>query len=173
MLKRLIISVFILSLTLISAQAQDSTNQIPQPPCSAPEFKQFDFWVGSWDLTWSDSLHGTNNITKDFDNCVITEHFDSQPSGNFKGMSVSTYSKNLGKWQQTWVDNQGGYLDFIGGWETDRMVLSRSFMKNDSTVFQRMVWFDISDSSFTWNWERSTDNENWATLWQIHYKRKQ
>ena len=143
-----------------------------QGPCG-PESRQFDFWIGEWQLTWSDTAHGTNVISKPFDSCVILENFDSGEYGYFKGMSVSTYNVRTGKWQQTWVDNAGGYLDFEGGLVGDSMVLSREATGKDGKVFlQRMVWYNIDSDSFDWNWERSVDGgENWEVLWQIAYER--
>ena len=146
--------------------------QSGQKPCSAEQFSQFDFWIGDWMLTWSDTLHGTNSITKEFNDCVIYEHFDGNPGAKFKGMSVSTFNMNTKMWHQTWVDDQGGYLDFKGGMVADSMILTRSFEKQGSTIFQRMVWFDITGESFSWNWERSVDNKNWKVAWAIEYKRK-
>lgn len=160
-----------LSLFIIPAAifAQDQT-----PPCSAPEFSQFDFWVGEWNLTWNDSLHGTNVITKEYGDCVIHEHFNGNPGAKFTGMSVSTYNKRKGKWQQTWVDDQGGYLDFAGGMVGDSMILSREAAGKDGNKFlQRMVWYNIAENSFDWNWEKSTDEgKNWTVNWKIHYERK-
>ena len=153
-----------------------STNifaQGSQVPCSAPEFSQFDFWIGEWDLTWSDTMHGENSITKAYNDCVIKEQFDGSKDAQFTGMSVTTYNVNLKKWLQTWVDDQGSYLDFSGGLVGDSMILSRSFVRNDTTIYQRMVWFDIEQDSFTWNWEKSTDSQKtWQLAWQIFYKRK-
>lgn len=170
-MKNLIIIISVLIMLFTTVSAQDQTT--PPPSCSQPEFSQFDFWVGQWDATWSDTLHGSNNITKDYDGCVILEKFDSAPSDKFKGMSVSTYNVRTKKWQQTWVDNNGSYLDFIGGWKDDKMVLSRSFVRHDSTIFQRMVWHDISENTFLWNWESSLDNgKTWQIQWQINYHRK-
>lgn len=144
-----------------------------EPPCSSPEAAQFDFWVGDWNLTWGDSGTGTNSIKKIMDGCVIQENFNGTPSIQLKGMSVSTYSKRLGKWQQTWVDNSGGYLDFVGEFKDGKMILSRKFEKDGNEIMQRMVWFNISENEFDWNWERSTDKEqNWDVLWSIHYKRR-
>ena len=41
-------------------------------------------------------------------------------------------------------------------------------------VFQRMVFKDIEDNSFTWDWESSSDiGENWNLQWRINYKRKE
>jgi len=157
----------------VIAQA-DSTQPIPPvPPCEIPEMRQFDFWLGEWDLTWSDTVHGSNTITADLDNCVIVERFDGYPGTPMRGMSVSTYNKNTGKWHQTWVDNQGGYLDFTGEFADGKMILSREATRDEQMFLQRMVWFDITADSLLWNWENSIDNgETWNTLWAIKYKRK-
>jgi hypothetical protein len=53
----------------VTAKAQNTK------PCSAPQIKQFDFWIGDWDLTWSDTLHGTNWIEKIMDGCTLQANF--------------------------------------------------------------------------------------------------
>jgi hypothetical protein len=142
-------------------------------PCSRPEAKQFDFWVGEWDLSWGEDGKGTNHIRKVYDRCVIEENFDGGTSIPLKGMSVSVFNEESGKWQQTWVDNQGGYLDFIGEYQDDRMILSQSFEKDGQEIHQRMVWYNITEDELDWNWERSDDGaKNWKVLWKIHYRRK-
>ena len=142
-------------------------------PCSIPEANQFDFWLGEWDVTWGDDGQGTNKVERIFDGCVILENFDGSPSMAFKGMSVSTYNTQLGQWQQTWVDNQGSYLDFIGEFKDGRMILSREAIIEDKLVQQRMVWYSITPNALEWNWDRSEDvGKTWQTLWHIHYKRK-
>ncbi len=142
----------------------------PPPPCSAPEFRQLDFWVGTWDLTWGEDGRGTNVIERAYDDCVILERFDG---GDFEGMSMSTWVPAIGAWRQTWVDNQGGYLEFVGGWEDDRMVLSRTTTRDGKEISQRMVFHDIGENSLLWDWESSEDGEkSWKTLWQIRYRRR-
>lgn len=152
---------------LLSAQSS-----APQKPCSAPEANQFDFWVGKWNLTWNDTVSGTNTITKDLNGCVIHENFNS-PSTNFMGNSYSVYNPTKNIWQQTWVDNQGGYLDFTGKFENDTMTLGRSFVGAKGTfVMQRMVYFNIAKDSLDWSWESSIDSGvTWNQNWLIHYKR--
>ena len=160
------------SLVSLAAFAQEGETP-KQPPCSSPEAGQFDFWVGKWDLTWGEDGKGTNSIEKIMDGCVIQENFDGTPSIKLKGTSVSTFSKQLGKWQQTWVDNSGGYLDFVGGFQDGKMILSRQLVRDDKKLMQRMVWFNISENEFDWNWESSEDDgATWKILWSIHYKRR-
>ncbi len=167
--------VFLLALPLSLFAQNDSTQTEPSRPCERPEFRQFDFWLGTWDLTWPDSGVGTNRITQELDSCVIMEHFDSAPSGAFRGYSVSTYNVHTDQWQQTWVDNNGGYLDFVGGLAGDSMILSREAVDAKGNDFlQRMVWYNITPDSLDWSWQRSTAvGEPWKTLWQIHYVRHQ
>jgi hypothetical protein len=91
-----------------------------------------------------------------------------------RGKSVSTFDGRSGKWKQTWVDNQGGYLDFVGQFENGQMILSRIGAKPDGTkILQRMVWKNISHDEFDWSWESSSDGgKTWKVVWPIHYKRK-
>ncbi len=138
------------------------------------ELRQFDFWLGEWDLTWSEDGRGTNRITAVLDNRVIQEEFDGTPSTPLRGLSVSTYNTQLGKWQQTWVDNTGSYLDFVGEFVDGKMILSRETTLEGKPILQRMVWYNIAEQTLDWNWERSGDGgETWQVVWQIHYQRKQ
>jgi hypothetical protein len=139
----------------------------------APEARQFDFWIGEWDLAWGENGHGTNSIIPILDGYVIQENFDGRPAIPLQGLSVSTYTPSLGQWQQTWVDNSGTYLDFVGGLEDGRMVLSRTVTVGGKAIRQRMVWFNIAAGSLDWNWERSDDGgQTWQVLWAIRYTRK-
>jgi len=154
--------------------------QQPANHCAAPQQKQFDFWVGEWDLTWpgdkeGEVAHGTNTITRVLENCVVEENFSAGDSGHLRGMSVSTFDTRAGKWKQTWVDNEGGYLDFVGEFKDGQMILSRHATRPDGTkIVQRMVWKNIQPNQFDWSWEASKDGgKTWAVQWPIHYKRKQ
>lgn len=136
---------------------------------------QFDFWLGNWQLTWGDNGRGTNEISRILDGRIIQENFSSIPNDenpSFQGISVSAYDAPNNQWRQTWVDNQGAYLDFVGGFQEGKMILSRDAIVQDKPVKQRMVWFNISDDSFDWAWERSEDDgRSWQTIWPIHYTR--
>ena len=137
------------------------------------EARQFDFWLGEWDAAWGDGERGSNVIRSVLDDAVILENFDGRPGMPLIGMSVSAYNAALGKWQQTWVDNQGSYLDFAGAFEEGRMVLQRLAIREVQSFLQRMVWYNIERDQFDWNWERSDDGgQTWQVMWQIHYTRR-
>lgn len=144
-----------------------------QSPCDDAGTSEFDFWLGEWDLTWGDDGCGTNRITRILDGCVILEEFDGTPSEAFRGMSVSVFNAQKGTWQQTWVDTAGNYLDFVGSFVDEQMVLLREAVVEGRPIRQRMVWYNISDDELDWNWERSDDGgETWNVLWHIHYRRR-
>lgn len=134
---------------------------------------QFDFWLGEWDLTWSDGGRGTNSISAILDGKVILESFDARPTETFQGLSFSVYNSTLDRWQQTWVDNQGTYLDFAGAYRDGKMILERTTASGGKTIMQHMVFYNIQHASLDWSWEQSADQGiTWQPIWQIHYQRK-
>lgn len=138
--------------------------------------KEFDFWIGKWKVEWIDENEekklGTNFIQNILGDCVIEENFNANPGLPFEGKSLSAFNSNKNIWQQTWVDNTGGYMVFEGGMFEGKMILSRSIQKNGKLILQRMVFYNIKSNSLDWNWEISEDSgENWLLKWKLHYTR--
>ncbi|MEP6464844.1 MAG: hypothetical protein ABJB05_01000 [Parafilimonas sp.] len=147
-------------------------------PCSAPEASQFNFWIGDWNLTYNDTLHATNHVEKIMGSCTVQENFHD-PNTNYNGKSWSVYNKNYNMWQQTWVDDQGGYIALTGEMHGDSMVLAtaeKTVPANISAtgkMTNRMVYHNITKDAFDWDWESSTDGgTTWKNNWHIHYTRK-
>jgi tetratricopeptide (TPR) repeat protein len=84
-------------------------------PCDGPEFSQFDFWIGDWDVssTGNGVPRGTSHIAKEMGGCVVWENWTSASSPYF-GKSYNTYNVNLKRWEQYWVDNFAGVMFFHG-----------------------------------------------------------
>jgi hypothetical protein len=170
------------SLALVASFAAAAAAQAAAPataPCSAAEFRQFDFWVGDWDLTWPGSKpdevqHGRNTISRKLGDCVIEEQFDGSKDAQLRGQSVSVFSPRLKKWQQTWVDDQGAYMDFDGEFSRGQMILARQTRnQKGEDITQRMVFKNIAADSLDWSWEQSKDGgKTWTVVWPIHYVRR-
>ena len=162
------------ALALAPAQAQQ---QAQTPPCSTPEFRQMDFWLGTWDAHYtadtSQAPGGRNVITREYGNCVVQEQFDGGPQAQgLIGHSVSTYHVPSQQWRQTWVDNQGGYFALVGGPVGDDFILTNT-RATENAPHQRMVFEDITPNSFTWRWQSSADaGATWTDSWVIHYVRR-
>lgn len=139
----------------------------------------FDFWLGTWELTWEDADgtegQGINHIERILDGKVIKENFETLSGSNkgFIGKSYSVYNPRTNEWKQTWVDNSSGYLDFTGEFEDDKRIFKRKGVnKQGEEILQRMVFYDITQNSLTWDWEISEDDgESWQLRWRIFYER--
>ena len=175
-ISQLTASAVIISALAFTLSSCDSSSMNDRHAPSAPHgnSRQFDFWLGEWDLTWPNGGQGENIVTLELDSSVVQEAFNGQPAIQLIGRSVSVFVPRENLWKQTWVDNQGGYLDFTGGLVEERMILSRAAVNQEGgQIIQRMVWYNITSDSLNWNWERSNDSgKSWEILWQIHYKRK-
>ena len=86
-------------------------------PCAYQEAnRQFDFWVGSWNVVTTDGNlpAGKSRIERILGDCVILENWQSD--GNpYAGKSYNAYNPALKRWEQYWVDNSGGTIFFYGG----------------------------------------------------------
>ena len=143
-------------------------------PCTAPECSQFDFWIGDWSLTYNDTMHAVNRISKEMDGCLIHEHF-YDAAKSYAGESWSVYNPLTKLWQQTWVDNQGGYIVLTGVFKDGRMTLftEPAPMTGGGKQQFRMVYYNITADTFDWIWESTIDEgKTWKINWRIHYKRK-
>lgn len=153
-----------------------------QSPCSSLEARQFDFWLGDWDLIWpaeqtggepGQVAEGSNSITRLFDDCVIEENFATADAG-YRGHSVSVFDEQSGTWRQTWVDSAGGYLVLTGEFDGETMELRTSPEEREGeTVVQRMIFSDIAEGSLEWVWQGSRDaGVSWKDLWNISYRQR-
>ena len=150
--------------------------EAPTPSnCNAPEYRQLDFWVGDWDAKWApsegDTGIGSNHITRSYEGCVIEEHFDGHPAQHLMGHSVSMYVAPTKMWRQTWVDNEGGYIDLSGGPQPNGDFVLTTPVRPNGKI-SRMIFTDIKPDSFTWRWQSSADGKAWADSWVIEYTRK-
>ncbi len=117
---------------------------------------------------------GTNTIKKVLGGCVVQETFAGGGASPLVGWSFSVYDARRKKWRQTWVDDQGSYLDLAGGVKDGEATLANERTDPDGkTVIQRMVFFHIAPDSLDWRWESSADaGKTWKVLWPIHYTRR-
>jgi hypothetical protein len=149
------------------------------PTCDAPEFRALDFWAGDWDLEFDASPgvlgHAANHITRDeYGACVIAEHFE-QAAAQYKGGSLSIYDRGAGVWRQTWVDNQGGVFNLVGG-----PVRGQPYVFEFHTIepvgakkqMMRMIWQDVTPTSLIWRWQAQQPDGAWQDSWVLRYKRR-
>jgi hypothetical protein len=142
----------------------------PLKPCQSPEFRQFDFWLGDWNVE-SPASPGSvsrNQITSINDGCTIHESY-ATPTG-YEGTSLNFYDAARKVWHQTWIDNQGGALFIEGGLQGNAMVLSTT---NDPQAVSRITWTPLDDGRVRQHWETTADGgKTWATAFDGYYSRR-
>jgi hypothetical protein len=139
----------------------------------------FDFWVGNWDVTWAEADNktgkGTNTILKTLNNTVIQENFkiNEGSSKGYMGTSLSVYNPKQKLWHQGYADSQGAYFNFIGERIGNKRIFkTETVINGDKQTIQRMVFYEIKQDSFMWDWESSDDaGKTWKLNWRISYKR--
>lgn len=139
-------------------------------PCDSPEYSQFDFWLGKWEVTTPDGKRvGTNVIRKTLNKCVVTEHY-STPTG-FEGQSLNSFDRVTGLWHQTWVDNTGLVLKLDGQLKNGVMVLSgHGTNKQGGKVIHRITWSKNDDGTVRQLWQsKAQTSASWGTLFDGKY----
>lgn len=152
--------------------------------CASPEHRQFDFWIGDWDLVvkaratpggpW-DEARGQQHIEAILGGCAIAETFSADGPGGqpWAGRSYSSWQPTLGQWRQTWVDDSGGYLAFTGGVDGGAMTLVGEPRDQDGKhIVMRMVFLDVTATALHWEWQRQVDGGAWAPVMMIDYRRR-
>ena len=143
----------------------------PQQPCSAAEFRQFDFWLGEWEVYEDGARAGTNRIESILGGCALQEHWTG--ASGMHGTSLNVYSSGDRKWHQTWVDSNNLRLDLEGGLEGRRMVLvGRAPAPDAAMVLHRISWERLEDGTVQQHWQASRDEgTSWKEVFLGSYRR--
>ena len=160
-----------LCLPLGLAAQQDAPAEPPAGPCDAAEYRQFDFWIGDWNVTAKDQPAGTNSIHPVHGGCALQENWQGAGAGGISGSSFNIFDRASGKWHQTWVDASGTLLQLDGGLVGGSMVLAGSRpAATGGTALHRISWTPNEDGSVRQLWEASQDEgASWNVLFDGLY----
>ena len=139
----------------------------PQPSCTAPEHRQFDFWVGKWDVypTGKDQLVAHSLIESVYAGCGVRENW--MPLKAAGGGSLNIYLPEEKHWEQFWIDGQGTRATFVGGWNGKAMVIQGKW----GGPLVRISYSRNADGSVRQFGEQSTDEgKTWSTSFDLTYR---
>jgi hypothetical protein len=159
-------AVFALSVASIASAAAGAG------ACDGSEQRQFDFWLGEWNVRTPDGkLAGVNSISREYAGCVLHERYST--GRGYSGESLNTYDAGRKVWHQTWVDDSGTLLLLEGGLRGHNMVLEGRTVGTDGQVTQhRITWTPNADGSVRQHWESTDDKGLWSTAFDGSYTRK-
>jgi hypothetical protein len=142
-------------------------------PCQSPEFHQFDFWIGDWEVQDPQgNVVGRNLVTREQDGCLLIEHWTASAGGQ-TGTSFNYYDVQDRLWHQLYIDNSGNAEAFpaVAGTLTNaRMVLRTDSAKPS---ISRWTWYTLAPNKVRQMAEQSTDNQKtWTITWDSVYVKK-
>ncbi len=141
--------------------------------CQAEHYRQFDFWIGNWEVFSRDGKKvGNNNISIAMNGCVLKEHYVS--ATGYEGESLNIYNKADNEWHQTWVDNTGLLLQLDGSWNGHSMTLfGKGKSASGQMIEHRIVWKPQKNGDVHQIWDISEDKGlHWKNSFFGVYKKK-
>jgi hypothetical protein len=141
--------------------------------CTNAAHRQFDFWVGEWDVYDARGQRaGANRIEKTLNGCALHETWTS--AGPSRGYSYSAWDAGDNRWHQTWVDNEGTVLRIAGGIVNGEMVMEGERRLADGTpVSERITWTPRADGTLRQLWQTSRDRGmRWTVAFDGTYRRR-
>lgn len=143
------------------------------PACAGPERRQFDFWIGDWDVhDEKGTLVGRNQIAAIDGGCALLELWRSARGSS--GTSINSWDPVDRQWVQHWVDKNGSVLDMEGERAGETMRLDGRYAKADGSWSRlRGVWTPLSDGRVRQLFEISNDGgQTWAVWFDGFYTRR-
>lgn len=120
--------------------------QLPKSDCTMPEHRQFDFWLGDWDVFEADGVTKAAqvHVERALDGCALRELYED--GTGMKGESLSAYDATRKVWHQTWMTDRGQILMIEGKMQGDAMVLSGTYREADGKqALARGIWKPVSN----------------------------
>lgn len=179
----LFVCALLTSVTPLTAQQSGTAPAQPQAsqtPClTAAPRRQFDFWVGSWDVfpwaapaTAAQQL-GTNDITVIEQGCALLESW--RDMNGVTGRSLNWFDRNLQTWRQLWIDQNGGTLDYTSATvrEGEMQFLGFTLDRQRRRVEQRLTFTRHHADTLRQLFETSLDSgRTWTPGFDGRYIRR-
>jgi len=145
-------------------------------PCMYDDkHKEFDFWVGSWDVRprgQPNNPPARNDVTKIDDGCVVHESWKAPAS---VGQSFNIYDRTRSKWFQIWVDNSGGLHEYSGSYGDNAMRYegtTPAIPPATGRVQTRLTFFRIAADTVRQFSESLRPDGTWGVNYDLMYTRR-
>jgi hypothetical protein len=161
--------ILLLLVCAASAGGQDKASQ----PCSDGAFRQFDFWIGAWEVhDASGKLAGENTISLEHNGCVLVERWTSARGDT--GMSMNHFDPQAGLWRQHWV-GLGLILEMSGGMKDGSMILEGplQYVGSNRVTLLRGVWTPLPGGRLRQHFLESSDaGKTWTDWFDGYYSQR-
>jgi hypothetical protein len=190
---RLLHPFFVFALAVLPPGQQPAAPTPAPPPkpfdCSAAVHRQFDFWLGEWDVVPNPATApaaatpppntpqkpASNVITSLDGGCVVMESWTAVGQ---TGHSFNIYDRTRQQWHQTWVDNSGGLHEYWGSLKDGNMVFIGEVPLGPGSRFAgrrtiRLTFFPLGPDKVRQFSEALNMDGTWSANYDLIYTRRQ
>lgn len=138
--------------------------------------RQFDFWIGEWDVFVGGQQAGTNTIERMLGGCTLLENWTN--AGGREGKSfnwIDRASFRDARWRQLWVDDSGNTLDYYGGAYVDGAMRfeGHTFSAQGDSIPQKLTFHNVHADTVRQVFEQSNDGgATWVVTFDGMYIRR-
>lgn len=157
--------------------------------CAEPEARQFDFWIGEWDVVnrnkpagpgeWSVTGTATDRVHAVAGGCAIVEHWRGRafvPPVEIDGFSVRAYDPERGVWDLVllWpIQGPAAFGTPSGGFAKGRGDFRNSFVNPaGDSVRTRLSFSRITADGLQWNNAFRVGDAPWDSTWIMEFTRR-
>ncbi|MCR9277314.1 MAG: hypothetical protein NXH85_05025 [Pseudomonadaceae bacterium] len=164
--KRVVISA---ALLLLGTSVFAST---AAPPCGSSEYREFDFWLGEWQVQTPDGRHaGSNSIVSAQAGCLLVENWRGARGST--GTSMNYFDPVAQRWRQLWV-SPGVIIDIAGGLTPEgamRLTGTIVYLGENAEFPFRGTWSEQDDGSVIQFFEEARNPDDWQPWFRGIYRR--
>lgn len=148
----------------VVARADAAPPPAPQAPsgpqgCSAPEYRQFDFMAGEWNVgpTGKGDAPSRAKWAVQGKGCSIQENWFPKSGGN--GNSINYFDLADKQWHQHWIGADGDAVHYVGAWTGKKMEFRADDISTPqmAKVVLTMTFEPLADGSVRQSGTQSTD----------------
>jgi hypothetical protein len=157
-----------------------SANENAMPCLTQQNLRQFDFWVGEWDVypNGANVLVGKSKIEVASGGCMVLENWTAVGGPPNVGKSMNYVNPATGKWEQLWIGSGGITVNnpqkFVNGEYKDGAMRFDFEQVNPQGQKQigRFIFFNEGPNQVRQFNEVSNDGgKTWTTVYDFVYKR--
>lgn len=142
-------------------------------PCMYSEgARQFDFWVGEWDVfNPQGQKAGTSSIQQFAEGCGVLENWTSTLGGS--GKSINFYDPAAERWYQYWMGANGSPARYAGVYKDGAMRYEGEPPSGGNKTRTRLTFFNLDANTVRQLAEQSSDDgKTWTTTYDLKYVRR-
>src|SRR5262245_39034563 len=143
--------------------------------CPAPEYRQFDFWLGDWDTYEVVGDTSTSiaraSVTPIAGGCAVHELYEQ--TDGLIGDSILSFDPVRKTWQQTWVTNGGTLMVLTGAFKAGAVTLQGEYHSGSGKHLPHRITWKVEGTGVRESAVLSKDGgKTWEPAFDVLFKKR-